>query len=88
MFLSSYWLHGMRVDVTVEHISRALKQAATELQYPAIKGSPIDSINTHSLRSGGANALAPKKWGGGVGPLSKNIFGKNWHVMRRACLGT
>ena len=57
-FLSSYWLRGTRGDVTVEHISRALKQAATSLQYPTTKGIPIDRINTHSLRSGGANALA------------------------------
>jgi hypothetical protein len=57
-FLSSYWLRGARADVTAEHISRALKQAATELQYPTRKGIPIDRINTHSLRSGGANALA------------------------------
>ena len=39
-------------------ISRALKQAATSLQYPTTKGIPIDRINTHSLRSGGANAIA------------------------------
>ena len=41
-----------------EDISRALKAAATELQYPTTKGIPIARINTHSLRSGGANALA------------------------------
>jgi hypothetical protein len=32
--------------------------AATILQYPATRGIPIDRINTHSLCSGGANALA------------------------------
>ena len=41
-----------------ENISRALKLAAVELQYQTNKGIPIDRINTHSLRSGGANALA------------------------------
>ncbi len=31
---------------------------AKELEYPILKGIPIERINTHSLRSGGANALA------------------------------
>ena len=57
-FLSSYWTNGIRADVKAEDISRALKAAATELQYPTTKGIPIARINTHSLRSGGANALA------------------------------
>jgi hypothetical protein len=53
-----YWVKGARTDVTAEHISRALKLAATELQYPTSKGIPIARINTHSFQSGGANALA------------------------------
>jgi hypothetical protein len=56
--LSSYWTKGTRADVTAEHISSALKSAATELHYPTNKGIPISRINTHSLRSGGANALS------------------------------
>ncbi len=36
----------------------ALKLAATALEYPILKGIPIERINTHSLQSGGANALA------------------------------
>jgi hypothetical protein len=36
----------------------ALKLAARALEYPTIKGIPIKRINTHSLCSGGANALA------------------------------
>jgi hypothetical protein len=57
-FLSSYWVKGARTDIMAEHISRALKSAATELQYLTSKGIPIARINTHSLRIGGANALA------------------------------
>jgi hypothetical protein len=57
-FLSAYWAEGLRYDVTAEDISRGLKLAATTLNYPTTKGIPIDRINTHSLRSGGANALA------------------------------
>ncbi len=56
-FLSTYWMDGVRLDVTAENISRALKSAAAELQYPTTKGIPVKR-NTHSLRSGGANALA------------------------------
>ena len=56
--LSTLWDTKIKTDITAEHISRALKSAATELQYPTNKGIPIRRINTHSLRSGGANALA------------------------------
>ncbi len=56
--LSTFWDKKIETDVTAEHISRALKSAATELHYPTNKGIPITRINTHSLRSGGANALA------------------------------
>jgi hypothetical protein len=57
-FLSLYWTKGTKVDITAENISRALKSSATELHYPTNTGIPISRINTHSLCSGGANALA------------------------------
>ena len=57
-FLSAYYVGTHRFDVTAENISQALKGAARALSYPATKGIPIERINTHSLRSGGANALA------------------------------
>jgi hypothetical protein len=56
--LSAYFYGGKHFDVTADHISAALKLAATALEYPILKGIPIERINTHSLRSGGANALA------------------------------
>ena len=49
---------GQRYDVTSGHISSALKMAAQALEYPTIKGIPIEWVNTHSLQSGGANAFA------------------------------
>ncbi len=58
IFLSLYWAKGIKADVAAENISQALKSAATELQYPTNKGIPITRINMHSLRSGGADALA------------------------------
>ena len=39
-------------------VSKALKVAAKLLNYPLSRGIPISSVDTHSLRSGGANALA------------------------------
>lgn len=56
--ISAYWEEGLRYDLTAEDVGLALKQAASALEYPAVKGIPIERINTHSLRSGGANALA------------------------------
>ena len=56
--ISAYFNEGRRYDVTSGHVSSALKLAAGTLEYPTIKGIPIERVNTHSLRSGGANALA------------------------------
>ncbi len=43
--------------MTDKYIRAALKLAAFALRYPS-RGIPIDRVDTHSLRSGGANALA------------------------------
>ncbi|KAL3793071.1 hypothetical protein HJC23_003079 [Cyclotella cryptica] len=56
-FLSSYFVDKGHFDVTDRNISAALKIAALVLAYPS-RGFPIDRIDTHSLRSGGANALS------------------------------
>ncbi len=57
--ISAYWeSHCVVAYVMAKHMTRALKLAATMLQYLTQKGMPITRINTHSLRSGGANALA------------------------------
>ncbi len=58
-FLSAYYNENSnRSNVTNEDVSAALKAAASVLDYPTAKGIPIGRINTHSLRSGGANALS------------------------------
>ena len=58
-FLSAYYDDkGQRGDITNEDVSKALKAAATVLEYPTAKGITIDRIDTHLLRSGGANALS------------------------------
>jgi hypothetical protein len=56
--LLAIYVKGVRYDVTGDDISKGLKMAATLLNYPSTWGVPIERINTHSLRSGGANALA------------------------------
>jgi hypothetical protein len=57
-FLSAFFVEHKRFDVTDRDIRLSLKQAGTALAYPELKGIPIDRIDTHSLRSGGANALS------------------------------
>ncbi len=57
-FLSTFFQTNARYDVCGEDVSKGLKMAATILQYPATQGIPIAQIDTHSLCSGGANALA------------------------------
>ena len=57
-FFSSYWTEGTKANVMAEIISRALKLVAVKLKHPTNKGIPIKRINTHSLHSRGANALA------------------------------
>ena len=57
--LSAYYDDkGQRGNITNKDVSKALKAAATVLEYPTAKGIRIDRIDTHSLRSGGANALS------------------------------
>ena len=58
-YLSTYFTAPTsRHEMTDKYIRASLKLAAFALQYPARCGIPIDRIDTHSLRSGGANALA------------------------------
>jgi hypothetical protein len=47
--IPAYFNVGRRYDVTSGHISSALKMAAEALEYPTIKGIPIERVNTHSL---------------------------------------
>lgn len=44
--------------ITDKDMSSALKLAAVALEYPTLKGIPVDRVDTHSLCSGGTNALA------------------------------
>ena len=54
--LNAYWDVIGRGNVTNNTISFAMKYSAAALNYPA-RGIPIDRIDTHSNRSGGACAL-------------------------------
>jgi hypothetical protein len=57
-FKCTYWMDNEAYNVMADNISTALKQATTTLQYPLYRGIPITRIDTHSLRIGGACALA------------------------------
>ena len=57
-YLSAFRSAGTWQFVTHSHVSTGLKLAAAALDYPSCRGIPIDRIDTHSLRCGGANALA------------------------------
>ena len=61
-FLCSYWDDIGRADVTDSNIRYAVKFAAKMLKYED-RGIPLDRIDTHSLRSGGACALALSGYG-------------------------
>jgi hypothetical protein len=58
VFLSAFYIAGARYDVTDNDIRTSLKTAAAILCYPTTKGIPINRVDTHSLRCGGANALS------------------------------
>ena len=49
---------GRRKDLNAKDMSAALKFATTPLNYLSLKGIPIDRVETHSLRYGGANTLS------------------------------
>jgi hypothetical protein len=57
-FICSYWMDNKAYNVMADDISAALKRATTLLQYLLYQGISIKRINTHSLRIGGACALA------------------------------
>jgi hypothetical protein len=57
--LSAYFDEtGHREDLRDSDVRSSLKTAAAVLDYPSQRGIPIDRIDTHSLRIGGANALS------------------------------
>ena len=51
-------MEGKRKDFNADNMSAELKFATTALNYPSLKGIPIYRVDTHSLKSGGSNALS------------------------------
>jgi hypothetical protein len=85
-FLSAFFSEGACYDECNKDVSKALKMAATILQYPITQGIPIECIDTHSLRSGNAQMHLPfldiridksKRWVGGRAPPLRNTFKRN-----------
>jgi len=56
--LYTYFDNGNKRYITDKDIRAAVKNAATALDYQNTRGIPLSHINTHSLRIGGACALA------------------------------
>ena len=57
-FLIRVFVHNQQFDVTDIDIQKNIKLAAALLNYPMHKGIPVNWVDTHSLQSGGANALS------------------------------
>ena len=57
-FLSAYFEEGVRMDVRDADMRAGLKAASEALDYEGTRGIPVDKVDTHSLRIGGANALS------------------------------
>ena len=57
-YVSAYFVEGKRHDVSDKDMREGLKWAAAKLDYLNERGIPLDRVDTHSLRMGGANALA------------------------------
>ena len=59
IWLSAYWdKRNNYCDITDEDIHQNVKFVTTELDYFGTQGIPMDNVDTHSLRRGGAMALA------------------------------
>jgi len=56
--LYTYFDSDKKRYITDKDVRAAIKLAATELEYQNTRGIPLSHINTHSLRIGGACALA------------------------------
>jgi hypothetical protein len=57
-FICAYLMDGTEYNVTMENICAAVKRAAAALSYPTYNRIPVDRVDTHSLRIGGACVLA------------------------------
>ena len=58
-WLSAYWdADNIRYNITDEDIRENVEWASGKLDYHCTRGIPVCNVDTHSLRSGGAMALA------------------------------
>ena len=57
-WLSSHWVNGKMCNVNDDDIQQNLEWAGDVLDHEGTRDIPVDQIDTHSLCSGGANALS------------------------------
>ena len=90
-FMSAFYEDEARYDLSDSDMRTNLKWAAEVLNYPDEKGIPVEHVDTHALRMGGANALALsgysntqiQKMGRWRGRWSTNTSGRSWHATSR-----
>ena len=56
--MSAYWVGGRRKDINADEMSAASKLVTIASNHPSLKGITRYRVETHSLRSGGGNALS------------------------------
>ena len=56
-YLSSYCMEGKRKYINADNTIATLKFSTSSLNYPYLKWITIDRLDTHPLRSGGANSV-------------------------------
>ncbi len=84
---------GQHSNITNKDVIKALKAAATVLDYSMAKGVPVHCINTHSLWSGGDNALSLagyldtqiQKMGWWQGATFKEYTRRSWRASQKEC---
>ena len=79
--MSTYFVEGCKRHLKDTDVSAGVKMAAAERDYP-FQSIPIDRVDTHSLRTGGANSLSLngysdteiQKWAAGAATYLKNAL--------------
>ena len=92
-YLSAYWVDDKRQDVTADNMSASFKCAATTLDYPSLKGIPVERVETHFLEpeelmyffSWDKATEIYKKWVNREGKPLRNIYERNCIVSLKAC---
>ena len=92
-YFSVYWVGGKCKDITADNMSAALKFAVTALNYPSLKGIPVDRVETHYLIYLVDNVMSIlgyidryiQKWGDGEGEPLRSTYERSYIILQRSC---